>query len=316
MAKAAAAPSLRLKRKSAVKAQSSLAQEATESKKNRLAIQREKIMKLLDTRPGIWPDVTLMIETGYFDTTKKEVPEDTLPPCCNKWHLLSFDVIAKMLELGQVPQEIVDNLTKAEALKLLCFALNVNPCSAIHSKNIEKLTQMVTGRMEMLSYLTRLKPLKWADVVSTDNDNSTSLNYLVFGHYSLATWSEAEQKWRNIRHISGKTVKIPPMYTVTKEWGFVKNHHPIQAQLQHGFITIPIHRLFQDEGFEITPPEYAIQVGNAGRPVAARGRRSQGKSKAKAKAQALPDDLKIRLVLEEDGEVPAPPPGWGGAVPK
>ena len=87
---------------------------------------------------------------------------------------------------------------------------------------------------------------------------------------------------------------------------------------QHGFITIPIHMLFQDEGFEITPPEYAIQVGNAGRPVATSARRSQSKNKAKAKAkaQAFPDDLKIRLVLEEDGEVPAPPPGWGGAVPK
>lgn len=62
------------------RAKRSLELDAEECKRHRLAIHKEKLYKLLDSRPDIWPDLILLIESGYFDSKA-----DAQPDCLHRW---------------------------------------------------------------------------------------------------------------------------------------------------------------------------------------------------------------------------------------
>jgi len=288
------------------RAKRSLELDAEECKRHRLAIHKEKLYKLLDSRPDIWPDLILLIESGYFDS-KAEAQPDSLPACCNKWHLLSLEFILKALT-GHVPNEVLDVLNKSEALKLLCFALHVDPGSALHSKNVTKLLELCHTRIASLLLTARISTSRLSEVI-VDDKSPVTLNYCVFGHFILGDWCEQEQRWTKVSHLSGEVVPIPAKYTVTKEWEFLHNNHPIKAVLQHGFTTIPLHILFKEAGKVIQPPEYATMVGKAGRPAMV-------KPKKQAAKPGKPQEVqKLQIELTDSGDLPpAPPPGWGGAM--
>lgn len=79
-----------VKTAAAQQATSRLAKDANDSRLARLNLQRERMLKLLDARPDVWPDAISMLESGYFNE-EAEADDNTWHPSCNKWHLLSSD---------------------------------------------------------------------------------------------------------------------------------------------------------------------------------------------------------------------------------
>lgn len=130
-----------VKANNAKQASARLAKDASDSRAARLSLQRDKMLKLLDARPDVWPDVIFMLESGYFNE-EEETDDNILHKSCNKWHLLSSDKLYKLCELF-ISTDICDRLTKPELLKLLCFLLNVDSNSALHSKRFDNLLNLV-----------------------------------------------------------------------------------------------------------------------------------------------------------------------------
>lgn len=89
-----------------------LQKDASESKLARLSLQRDRMLKLLDAQPEVWPDVIFMLESGYFKD-EAEVGENTTHPSCNKWHMLSSERLYAIYE-PFIGGDILDRLFKNE----------------------------------------------------------------------------------------------------------------------------------------------------------------------------------------------------------
>lgn len=160
-----------------------------------------KLADMLRQRPRVTAHILRQLEMGCYDFFESDSPDtsaESLPQCVNKFHLLSKDMICKLLgdAVPALKTVIVGNLkvSKAKWVETFTFLLNVDPSSALPTRRIAKLSGWCAERAKRFG--GRLPDAKEI------NDSMKLQDLMGFGYWTL-------EDEGTLQHVDGETVELP-----------------------------------------------------------------------------------------------------------